>query len=68
MLSSYARDLKATASIADLFLAGGLSYLSDLYGLVCDNVVNFEVRSLDPRIATVTVRRRLSIEWVDRIS
>lgn len=23
---------------------GGLSYLSDLYGLVCDNVVNFEVR------------------------
>jgi len=23
--------------------SGGLSYLSDLYGLVCDNVVNFEV-------------------------
>ncbi len=24
--------------------AGGLSYLSDLYGLACDNVANFEVR------------------------
>ena len=27
-----------------LIFVGGLSYLSDLYGLVCDNVVNFEVR------------------------
>ena len=26
-----------------LTFVGGLSYLSDLYGLVCDNVVNFEV-------------------------
>lgn len=26
-------------------LTGGLSYLSDLYGLACDNVVNFEVFS-----------------------
>ena len=25
---------------------GGLSYLSDLYGLACDNVVNYEVNGL----------------------
>lgn len=28
--------------------SGGLSYLSDLYGLVCDNVVNFEVSLTGP--------------------
>lgn len=30
--------------IGGLTLGGGTSYLSDLYGLVCDNVVSFEVR------------------------
>ncbi|KAL8733400.1 MAG: hypothetical protein Q9181_003608 [Wetmoreana brouardii] len=25
-------------------VGGGLSYLSDLYGLACDNVVDFEVK------------------------
>ncbi|KAI0007112.1 putative FAD-binding oxidoreductase [Xylariaceae sp. FL0662B] len=29
--------------VGGLTLGGGLSYLTDLYGLVCDNVVNFEV-------------------------
>ncbi|KAH8594970.1 putative FAD-binding oxidoreductase [Bisporella sp. PMI_857] len=29
--------------VGGLTLGSGLSYLSDLYGLVCDNVVNFEV-------------------------
>lgn len=32
--------------MTDWKFEGGLSYLSDLYGLVCDNVVNFEVRLL----------------------
>lgn len=39
---------EAKGSVADRFLAGGLSYLSDLYGLACDNVVNFEVRVWTP--------------------
>ena len=30
---------------------GGLSYLSDLYGLTCDNVVNFEVRMHNRKVA-----------------
>ncbi|KAL4751916.1 hypothetical protein BDW72DRAFT_192427 [Aspergillus terricola var. indicus] len=29
--------------VGGLILGGGLSYLSNLYGLVCDNVVNFEI-------------------------
>ncbi|KAF2710658.1 FAD-binding domain-containing protein [Pleomassaria siparia CBS 279.74] len=29
--------------VGGLLLGGGLSYLSDLYGMACDNVVNFEV-------------------------
>ena len=29
--------------VGGLTLGGGLSYLSDLYGLVCDNIVNYEV-------------------------
>lgn len=29
--------------VGGLILGGGLSYLTDLYGLVCDNVVNYEV-------------------------
>lgn len=29
--------------VGGLMLGGGLSYLSDLYGLACDNVVSFEV-------------------------
>jgi FAD/FMN-containing dehydrogenase len=29
--------------VGGLILGSGLSYLSDLYGMACDNVVNFEV-------------------------
>jgi len=35
------RDVYSLSWDADI--PGGLSYLSDLYGLVCDNVVDFEV-------------------------
>lgn len=30
--------------VGGLPLGGGLSYLSDLHGMVCDNIVNYEVR------------------------
>ncbi|KAK8040180.1 FAD-binding oxidoreductase [Apiospora rasikravindrae] len=33
--------------VGGLPLGGGLSYLSDLYGMVCDNIVNYEVFSWD---------------------
>lgn len=31
--------------VGGLPLGGGLSYLSDLHGMVCDNIVNYEVRN-----------------------
>jgi FAD/FMN-containing dehydrogenase len=39
--------------VAGLSLGGGLSFLSGQYGLVCDNVVNFEVVQADGSIVNV---------------
>jgi FAD/FMN-containing dehydrogenase len=39
--------------VAGLTLGGGLSFLSGQYGLVCDNVVNFEVVQADGSIVNV---------------
>lgn len=36
-----------TVGVGGLTLGGGLSYLSDLYGMVCDNVLSFEVSTFE---------------------
>jgi FAD/FMN-containing dehydrogenase len=36
------RDLDV--GVAGLSLGGGLSYFTEKYGMVCDNILNFEVR------------------------
>lgn len=36
-----------TVGVGGLILGSGLSYLSDLYGMVCDNVLSFEVSTLE---------------------
>ena len=45
-------------------IAGGLSYLSDLYGLACDNVVNFEV-SPGPRSSDSSILADTGAEAAD---
>lgn len=37
--------------VGGLMLGGGLSYLSDLYGMACDNVVSYEVCTCPPSSA-----------------
>ncbi|KAK4154497.1 hypothetical protein C8A00DRAFT_14368 [Chaetomidium leptoderma] len=40
--------------VGGLSLGGGLSYLSDLYGFVCDNVVNYEVVLANGQVVEAT--------------
>lgn len=41
----------------------GLSYLSDLYALVCDNVVNYEVVLFDGRIVEANINSNPDLFW-----
>ncbi|KAL8730888.1 MAG: hypothetical protein Q9166_003815 [cf. Caloplaca sp. 2 TL-2023] len=43
--------------VGGLILGCGLSYLSDLYGLACDNVVNFEVVLANGTVANANAKR-----------
>ncbi|KAK4185130.1 hypothetical protein QBC35DRAFT_28965 [Podospora australis] len=49
--------------VGGLTLGSGLSYLSDLYGLVCDNVVSFEVVLADGRIVEATPDKYSDLFW-----
>lgn len=46
--------------VGGLILGSGLSYLSDLYGMACDNVVNFEVSPFIVPFGTVSYFSRSS--------
>ena len=43
-------NLLGDVGVAGLTLGGGLSFLSGQYGLVCDNVVNYEIVLADASI------------------
>lgn len=44
-------------------LGGGLSFLSTQYGLVCDNVVNFEVVLADASIVNANATSNTDLFW-----
>ncbi|KAJ5816160.1 FAD-binding oxidoreductase [Penicillium robsamsonii] len=49
--------------VGGLPLGGGLSYLSDLYGLACDNVVNFEVILADGSLINANFTSHPDLFW-----
>ncbi|TVY14650.1 Bifunctional solanapyrone synthase [Lachnellula arida] len=49
--------------VGGLTLGSGLSYLSDLYGLVCDNVVNYEVVLADGSVVDANSRNNADLFW-----
>ncbi|EMR69151.1 putative fad binding domain protein [Eutypa lata UCREL1] len=49
--------------VGGLILGGGLSYLADLYGLPCDNVVNFEVVLADGSLANANAESNSDLFW-----
>ncbi|KAI0382173.1 putative FAD-binding oxidoreductase [Hypomontagnella monticulosa] len=49
--------------VGGLILGCGLSYLSDLYGLVCDNVVNYEVVLADGSLINANKNSNPDLFW-----
>ncbi|KAI1368143.1 putative FAD-binding oxidoreductase [Xylaria arbuscula] len=49
--------------VGGLTLGSGLSYLSDLYGLACDNVVNFEIVLADGSIVNANKHSHADLWW-----
>ncbi|KAI0835840.1 putative FAD-binding oxidoreductase [Hypoxylon sp. FL0890] len=49
--------------VGGLTLGGGLSYLADLYGLVCDNVVNFEVVTATGTVINANATSNPDLFW-----
>ncbi|KAI0598823.1 putative FAD-binding oxidoreductase [Biscogniauxia sp. FL1348] len=49
--------------VGGLALGSGLSYLTDLYGLVCDNVVNFEVVLANGTIVNANAQSNSDLWW-----
>lgn len=52
------------AAFTDSFLySGGLPYLSDKYGLACDNVVSFQVVLGNGSIVTASASENSELHW-----
>ncbi|KAH8590934.1 hypothetical protein B0O99DRAFT_633873 [Bisporella sp. PMI_857] len=49
--------------VGGLILGGGLSWLTDLYGLACDNVVNFEVVTADGSLINANAKDNKELFW-----
>lgn len=49
--------------VGGLTLGGGLSYLSDLYGMVCDNVASFEVVLADGSLVEASSTSNPDLFW-----
>lgn len=49
--------------VGGLSLGGGLSYLSDLHGFVCDNVVSYEVVLADGRVVEASADSHSDLFW-----
>ncbi|KAI1656816.1 putative FAD-binding oxidoreductase [Daldinia decipiens] len=49
--------------VGGLILGCGISYLSDLYGLVCDNVLNYEVVLADGSLVNANKESNADLYW-----
>ncbi|KAI1074068.1 FAD-binding domain-containing protein [Whalleya microplaca] len=49
--------------VGGLILGGGLSYLSDLYGMACDNVVSYEIVLADGSVIEATSSEHSDLFW-----
>ncbi|KUI58323.1 Bifunctional solanapyrone synthase [Cytospora mali] len=49
--------------VGGLTLGGGLSYLSDLYGLVCDNIISYEVVLADGSAVVADSSQNADLFW-----
>ncbi|RYP77480.1 hypothetical protein DL769_003390 [Monosporascus sp. CRB-8-3] len=49
--------------VGGLMLGGGLSYLSDLYGMACDNVVSYEVVLADGSVVEASAHQHSDLFW-----
>ncbi|KAI1767900.1 putative FAD-binding oxidoreductase [Hypoxylon sp. FL1150] len=49
--------------VGGLTLGGGLSYLADLYGFVCDNVVNYEVVTSRGSVINASAQSNQDLFW-----
>ncbi|KAI1451848.1 putative FAD-binding oxidoreductase [Annulohypoxylon moriforme] len=49
--------------VGGLVLGGGLTYLADLYGLACDNVVNFEVVTAKGTVVNASATSNPDLFW-----
>ncbi|KAI1774390.1 putative FAD-binding oxidoreductase [Hypoxylon cercidicola] len=49
--------------VGGLTLGGGLSYLADLYGFVCDNVVNYEVVTARGSVVNANAESNPDLFW-----
>ncbi|KAI5917428.1 putative FAD-binding oxidoreductase [Camillea tinctor] len=52
-----------SAGVGGLILGCGLSYLSDLYGMVCDNVVDYEVVLADGSVVNANAESMPDLYW-----
>ncbi|KAI1113083.1 putative FAD-binding oxidoreductase [Nemania sp. NC0429] len=53
----------ASVGVGGLTLGGGLSWLSDLYGLVADNVLNFEVVLANGAVVNANHEHHVELFW-----
>jgi FAD/FMN-containing dehydrogenase len=56
-------DFLGDVGVGGLTLGGGLSFLSAEYGLVCDNVVNYEVVLANAAIVNANASSNSDLYW-----
>ncbi|KAI1208527.1 FAD-binding domain-containing protein [Annulohypoxylon truncatum] len=56
----------STVGVSGLTLGGGISFFSGLYGMTCDNIINYEIVLASGEIITVDVNTDADLYWALR--
>ncbi|KAI2469678.1 FAD-binding domain-containing protein [Annulohypoxylon bovei var. microspora] len=56
----------ATVGVSGLTLGGGISFFSGLYGMTCDNIINYEIVLGSGEILTVDLNTKADLFWALR--